>query len=83
MFGMRPRARCVVPTRNPETGEAIHGFLKTFARHCAASLPDWSTLNEYGHHYYLTVNCYIPAIEIGKFIHVEDRLSIIGEKKFY
>ena len=52
MYGMSPRARCVVPTRNPETGEVIHAFPKTFARHRAATLPEWSTLNEYGHHYF-------------------------------
>ena len=83
MFGMSPRARCVVPTRNPETGEVTHAFPKSFARHRAASLPEWSTLNEYGHHYFLTVNCYIPATEIGKFIKVGDKLLIIGEKIFY
>ncbi|MBK6772560.1 MAG: hypothetical protein IPG78_10635 [Ignavibacteria bacterium] len=26
LFGISPRARCVVPTRNPETGEVIHAF---------------------------------------------------------
>ena len=83
MFGMSPRARCVVPTRNPETGEVIHGFPKSFARHRAASQPGWSTLSEYGHHYFLTVNCYIPATEIGKFIETGDKVSIVGEKVFY
>ena len=83
MFGMSPRARCVVPTHNPETGEVIHAFPKSFTRHRAASLPEWSTLNEYGHHYFLTVNCYIPATEIGKFIKYGDKVVIIGEKIFY
>jgi uncharacterized protein YcbX len=83
MFGMSPRARCVVPTRNPETGEVIHAFPKSFARHRAANQPEWSSLNDYGHHYYLTVNCYIPATEIGKFIEIGDKVIIIGEKKFY
>jgi uncharacterized protein YcbX len=83
MFGMSPRARCVVPTRHPETGEVIHAFPKTFARHRSASQPPWSMLNEYGHHYHLTVNCYIPATEIGKWIAVGDRVEIIGGKVFY
>jgi uncharacterized protein YcbX len=83
MFGMSPRARCVVPTRNPETGEVTPAFPKTFARHRAESQPEWSTLNDYGHHYFLTVNCYIPATEVGKYIEVGDRISIIGEKEFY
>ena len=73
LFGMSPRARCVVPTRNPETGEVTHAFPKSFARHRASSLPEWSNLEEYGHNYYLTVNCYIPATEIGKTIETGKR----------
>ena len=83
LLGISPRARCVVPTRHPQTGEVIHGFPKSFTRHRAATLPEWSTLNEYGHHYFLTVNCYIPATEIGKFIKTGDKVLIIGEKVFY
>jgi len=83
MFGMSPRARCIVPTRNPETGEGIHAFPKIFSRHRAATLPEWSTLEEYGHHYYLTVNCYIPASEIGKTIEPGNEIMIIGENIFY
>ena len=83
MFGMSPRARCVVPTRNPETGDVTHAFPKTFARHRAESLPVWSTLNEYGHHYHLTVNCYVPASETGKWIETGNEILIIGEKVFY
>ena len=80
LFGISPRARCVVPTRNPETGEIIHAFPKTFARHRAKSLPEWSNLEEFGHHYYLTVNCYIPPSEIGKSIRIGDTVKIIGER---
>ena len=83
IFGMSPRARCVVPTRNPETGEVIHAFPKIFARHRAAMQPEWSKLNEYGHHYHLTVNCYVPETEIGKWIEVGNEVKIIGEKVFH
>ncbi len=83
LFGISPRARCVVPTRNPETGEVTHAFPKSFARHRATTLPDWSRLEEYGHHYYLTVNCYIPATEIGKTVEKGAEIKIIGEKQFY
>lgn len=82
MFGMSPRARCVVPTRDSQTGEVTHAFPKIFSKHRALSLPQWSTLNDYGHHYYLTVNCYIPGTEKGKKIRTGDGLEIIGEKIF-
>lgn len=75
LIGMSPRARCVVPTRDPETAVVTHGFPKTFARQRAAKLPQWSTLENFGHYYYLSVDCYIPATEVGKYIKVGDRLS--------
>jgi len=81
MIGIKPRARCVVPTRNPETGEAIHAFPKSFARHRAATLPEWSTLDEYDHHYYLTADCHIPETEIGKWIATGEKVVIVGEKR--
>jgi uncharacterized protein YcbX len=83
LFGMSPRARCVVPTRNPETGDVIHAFPKSFSRRRASTLPSWSTLEEFEHHYYLTVNCYIPATEIGKTIETGNEIKLIGEKIFY
>jgi uncharacterized protein len=81
LFGMSPRARCVVPTRNPENGEVIHAFPKSFARHRAQALPAWSRLEEYGHYYFLSVDCFIPASEIGKTIETGSKLKIIGEKE--
>jgi len=83
MLGISPRARCVVPARDSQNGNVTPAFTSTFVRHCAANLPEWSTLNDYRHHYYLTVNCFIPATEIGKIIGVGDEVTIIGEKRFY
>jgi uncharacterized protein YcbX len=80
LLGMSPRARCVVPTRNPESGEITHAFPKSFARQRVSALPPWSRLGEYGHYYFLSVDCYIPASEIGKTIEVGNKIKIIGEK---
>lgn len=80
LYGMSPRARCVVPTRHPQTGEVIRGFQKLFAMQRAANLPNWSSLNDYGHTYYLSVDCYIPPTEFGKWIAIGDEVSIIGKK---
>ncbi|TSA49829.1 MAG: MOSC domain-containing protein [Sphingobacteriales bacterium] len=83
IIGMSPRERCVVPTRNPETGIIKLGFAKSFAKYRNTSLPQWSTLNNYRHHYYLTVNCYIPETETGKIIETGSAVEIIGERNFY
>jgi len=78
--GISPRARCVVPTRHPETGEMIHGFQKLFAQQRTANLPPWSTLDDYNHGYLLFVGCYIPPSEFGKWNGVGDELKITGKK---
>lgn len=80
VLGIKPRARCIVPTRHSETGEMIHGFQKSFAQHRAATLPQWSTLEEFGHAYFLSVDCYLPSTETGKWISIGDELKIIGKK---
>ena len=76
-FGMSPRARCVVPTRNPVNGKVTHAFPKTFAKHRAASVPEWSSLDEFGHHYFLSVDCQIPSGEIGKWIERGMEVTIV------
>jgi uncharacterized protein len=80
IYGMSPRARCVVPTRHPQSGEVIHVFQRSFAVQRAANLPEWSVLDDYGHGYYLSVDCYIPPTEFGKWIEVGDEVKIIGKK---
>ena len=80
LMGMSPRARCIVPTRHPQTGEVIHAFPKTFAKHRAELAPSWSGLDEYGHHYYLSVDCFIPSGQTGKWICTGDSISLTGNK---
>ena len=80
LWGISPRARCIVPTRHPKSGAMIHAFQKSFATQRLATLPQWSTLNDYGHGYYLSVDCYIPPTEFGKWIEVGDEMKIIGKK---
>ena len=80
ILGISPRARCVVPTRHPQTGETIHAFPKIFARGRADTIPSWSALERYGHSYYLTVNCYIPPSESGKWIETGDEIKITGRR---
>jgi hypothetical protein len=80
LYGTGPRARCVVPSRHPETGGFIHGFQKLFAQQRTANLPVWSTLKNYDHAYYLSVDCYLPTTEFGKWIRVGDEVVITGKQ---
>lgn len=78
LLGNSPRARCVVPTRHPETAEVIPAFQKSFATHREETLPPWSDLKEYGHYYHLSVDCSFPSSEIGKWIEAGNEVKIIA-----
>jgi uncharacterized protein len=79
MIGMSPRARCIVPTRHPENGAVIQAFQKSFSHQRSNKLPEWSALGQYDHYYHLSVDCFIPATEIGKTFEVGYGLTIIKE----
>lgn len=74
LLGMSPRARCVVPTRHPESAEVTPAFAKIFAKHRYQELPSGSRLGNYDHYYHLAVDCHIPASETGKEIKIGDLL---------
>ncbi len=81
VFGMSPRPRCVVPSRNPETASITRAFSKKFSKKRENNLVESSNLMSYGHSYHLSVDCLIPATEVGKSIRLGDKLTIIGEKE--
>lgn len=78
LFGVSPRARCIVPTRDPDTGITYPYFTKEFVEFRKNSLPENSLLHEYEHFYFLSVDTYIPETENGKLIKVGDKLEITG-----
>lgn len=81
LFGINPRERCIVPTRDPFNGETYPKFTKEFVRVREKKLPGWSKLGGYGHYYYLTVDTFIPDSEMGKVIKTGDGIKIVGSKE--
>lgn len=77
--GTNPCQRCVVPTRDPHTGETYPFFQKTVAMERKELLPSWSTTSRFNHFYRLAVNTRIPASEAGKVLCVGDEVKILGE----
>ena len=78
LFGVAPRARCIVPTRDPDTGITYPYFTKEFVEYRKNSLPENSLLPEYEHFYFLSVDTFIPDTENGKTIKKDDKIEIIG-----
>ncbi len=77
MEGVNPCARCVVPSRDPLTGDVCSGFQAEFAEARRAHLPPWAPAERSDHFYRICVNTRIPATETGKILPVGDRLTLL------
>jgi uncharacterized protein len=72
---INPCARCVVPSRDARTGEAVAGFQKRFAELRQQHLPAGTSTALFNHYYRFAVNSRIAAAEAGKWIRVGDAVS--------
>ncbi len=72
--GINPCARCVVPTRDANSGEAYTKFQKTFIEQRKAELPDWAPENRFDHYYRAAVNTRIAANQAGKVLQIGDTI---------
>lgn len=76
VLGVNPCKRCVVPTRDPETGEVWPKFQQQFNEQRRSTLPPWTVADLFQNPYRLSLNTRIPATEAGKVLRVGDRLSL-------
>ncbi len=76
LVGINPCQRCVVPTRDPLTGEATPRFQKQFVAKRKQTLPPWAATGPFNHFYRLSVNTRIPESEVGKQLRVGDRVTV-------
>ncbi len=53
---VNPCRRCVVPTRDPETGKPDRDFMRRFLKLRQATFPDWAPRHHFDHFYRLTLN---------------------------
>jgi uncharacterized protein YcbX len=75
--GSNPCQRCIVITRNPETGASYPQFQKTFIAKRQATIPAWTNLSRFNHYYRLTINTKVPASEAGKQLHIGSEVQIL------
>lgn len=75
-MGVNPCQRCIVVTRDSQTGVAYPNFQKTFVTQRRATLPDWAERSRFNHFYRLAINTRLPETEAGKTIYVGDDLKI-------
>ena len=71
-YGHNPCQRCVVPTRDPVSGQPVSNFQKSFMEQRKKYLPQWANAQRFNHFYRFAVNTSVPPGEAGKFLHVGD-----------
>jgi len=76
--GTNPCQRCIVPSRDPETGSPIVGFAKRVAERRAETLPVWAEASRFDHFYRLAVNTRPAALPLqpGRVIRVGDVVAV-------
>ena len=75
-LGHNPCQRCVVPTRDPDTAQAVADFQKQFMQLRRDNLPQWTNAQRFNHFYRFAVNTSIPPTEAGKELRVGDEIKV-------
>ncbi|MEM4780587.1 MAG: MOSC N-terminal beta barrel domain-containing protein [Halalkalicoccus sp.] len=75
--GVNPCQRCVVPSRDPDTGEELERFRGRFITKRRETLPAWTGSDRFDHPFRLMVNTRVPE---GGTVAVDDRVEIHGER---
>lgn len=74
--GAEACARCVVPTRDPDTGDAIEGFQRQFVERREETLPEWANEDAFEHLYTVMIITEVPETHRAKTIRVGDPVSV-------
>lgn len=74
--GVNPCQRCVVPTRDPDTGEPTDGFRGRFVDRREATLPEWASPAWFDHYYRVMVNTRVPERVWGDRLTVGDPVTV-------
>jgi uncharacterized protein YcbX len=75
--GGEPCARCVVPQRDPDTGEPLPEFRERFVERREATLPEWVDPDAFDHYYSVMLIARIPGPSRGRTLAVGDGVSVV------
>ncbi|MDZ8050920.1 MAG: MOSC domain-containing protein [Aulosira sp. ZfuVER01] len=77
-FGIQPCQRCIVPTRDPDSGQADANFQKIFVKQRQATLPDGVASSRFNHFYRLSVNTRVSASSSARMLQIGDEIAIFS-----
>lgn len=74
--GVEPCARCVVPERDPDTGEHTPDFRERFVERRRETFPEWADRDAFDHLYTLMLIARVPEADRGRTVRVDDPVSV-------
>jgi uncharacterized protein YcbX len=75
--GVTPCARCVVPERDPESGEPTPEFRERFLEKREETFPEWADRDVFDHLYTLMLIAEVPEDDRGQSLAVGDPVEIV------
>jgi len=76
LLGINPCQRCIVPVRDPQTGEAYNNFQRIFSRRRQETLPSSVVQVHFNHFYRLAVNTRLSIHSSGGNLQVGDSVRL-------
>jgi len=74
--GVTPCNRCVVPSRDPDTGEPIEEFQQTFLRERERTFPEWADWDAFDHYYAVMILARATGLDGGETLAVGDDVTV-------
>jgi uncharacterized protein YcbX len=74
--GAEPCSRCVVPSRDPETGDPLPEFRERFIRRREATFPEWADRDAFDHLYTVMLISRVPEASRERPISVGDEVMV-------
>ena len=75
--GVTPCGRCVVPQRDPDTGEPTAEFRERFVAKRRETFPEWADDGAFDHHYSLMTIARVPESDRGRTLRVGDGVEVV------
>lgn len=74
--GITPCGRCVVPAREPDTGEPIPEFSERFTEKRRETFPSWADESAFDHYFSLMILTRVPERQRGRRLRVGDSVTL-------
>jgi uncharacterized protein YcbX len=75
--GVTPCGRCVVPGRDPDTGESLPAFRERFIEKRRQTFPQWADADAFEHHFVAMLIARVPESDRGRRLRVGDPVRVV------